>query len=201
LIVYVESNFVLEIALGQEQSVAAEGILAQAESGAVQLAFPALATTEPLSTVDHSARERRRLSHALNDQVRQLARSRPHQHDLNFLRSIDTVLATIEQRELGLVLATVDRLLRAGRPVALDARLFARALALRARFQLSAPDAIVLAAVLDDASARDADERKCFATRNWGDFGQVDIRADLRAVNCTYIANYGRALQFLTGLR
>jgi len=39
LTVYVESNFVLEAALGQEQLEAAEALLALAERGAIKLAY------------------------------------------------------------------------------------------------------------------------------------------------------------------
>jgi predicted nucleic acid-binding protein len=60
LIVYVESNVVLEIALGQEQATAAETILQRAEAGAIDLAFPAVAVTEPIAAITRSTRDRRR---------------------------------------------------------------------------------------------------------------------------------------------
>lgn len=41
MIVYVESNFILEIALEQNQAIAAEAILALAENGSITLALPA----------------------------------------------------------------------------------------------------------------------------------------------------------------
>ena len=49
--VFVESNFVLEIALGQEQAAAAEAILQLAEHGTLNLRIPAFALSEPFSTV------------------------------------------------------------------------------------------------------------------------------------------------------
>lgn len=51
MIVYVETNFVLEIAREQEQVVSANKILALAEEGKIELAFPAFTLSEPFSTI------------------------------------------------------------------------------------------------------------------------------------------------------
>lgn len=48
---YVESNFVLEIALGQEELTAAERLLVAAEQGAIELALPVFALSEPFARV------------------------------------------------------------------------------------------------------------------------------------------------------
>ena len=45
MIVYIESNFVLELALQQEQAQSAEAILALAESNALRLILPYASTT------------------------------------------------------------------------------------------------------------------------------------------------------------
>lgn len=47
MIVYVESNFVLELALGQEQSASAEAILALAEAKKIELVVLGFALSEP----------------------------------------------------------------------------------------------------------------------------------------------------------
>jgi basic membrane lipoprotein Med (substrate-binding protein (PBP1-ABC) superfamily) len=55
MIIYVESNFALEIALGQEQSASAEAILSLAEQGKIALVFPGFALNEPLTTLAQAA--------------------------------------------------------------------------------------------------------------------------------------------------
>lgn len=89
MIVYVESNFVVEIALEQEDAAAALDILSEAERHNVTLAIPEFSITEPISTVTTRGRNRQRLSATLNDQVRELSRSIPHQasvdHSATFL--------------------------------------------------------------------------------------------------------------------
>lgn len=53
MIVYVESNFVLELALGQEQAAFADAILNAAEAKKIELAFPSFALSDPFATVMH----------------------------------------------------------------------------------------------------------------------------------------------------
>jgi hypothetical protein len=52
MIVYVESNFVLEIVREQEEAVAASTILTLAESGKLKLAFPSFVLSEPFETIN-----------------------------------------------------------------------------------------------------------------------------------------------------
>jgi len=47
MIVYVESNFILEMVLGQKYASAIESILQLAERGKIELTFPSFALCEP----------------------------------------------------------------------------------------------------------------------------------------------------------
>src|SRR4051812_8314372 len=78
MLVYVESNFVLELALWQEQSDAAKLILQRAESGQLQLAFPAFSLSEPYHTLIRRERDRKALIRSINEQMGQLSRSSAH---------------------------------------------------------------------------------------------------------------------------
>ena len=60
MIVYIESNFILEIVLQQKEALAAEDILKLAESNKIELVFPSFALSEPFSTIMHIQSERRR---------------------------------------------------------------------------------------------------------------------------------------------
>ena len=50
MIVYIESNFVLEVALEQEESKAAEDILGLVEEGRIKLVLPTFALIDFLDT-------------------------------------------------------------------------------------------------------------------------------------------------------
>ena len=78
MVVFVESNFVLELALGQEQAVATEAILQFAEQGKCVLVLPAIALSEPFSKVAYRSVERDRISTGRQQQLQELKRSVPH---------------------------------------------------------------------------------------------------------------------------
>ena len=71
--VYVESNFVLELALLQEQSRSCEEILGLAEDGRIQLVVPAYSLIEPYETLIRTGMNRRRIWSELNNQIGQIA--------------------------------------------------------------------------------------------------------------------------------
>ena len=73
--VYVESNFVLKLALAQEQAASCEGILAYRVSGGAELVVPAYAMAEPFEALTRRGRERERLKGDLDRKLTQLARS------------------------------------------------------------------------------------------------------------------------------
>ena len=56
--VYVETNFVLELVLGQEQAQACHEILALAESGLIDLVVPAFSILEPYQRLMRRKRDR-----------------------------------------------------------------------------------------------------------------------------------------------
>jgi predicted nucleic acid-binding protein len=105
--VYVESNFILEIALGQEQALAAEAILARAEQGGVKLALPAFSLSEPFHTIRQRGRNRKRLEDQVGEQMHDLERSMPHQQDASALSALAGILAQVDKRESDRLLGTI----------------------------------------------------------------------------------------------
>ncbi len=75
--VYVESNFVLEQALQQEQRDACDEILNLATSGAVFLVVPAFSLAEPHQVLALKEKARNRLSNELQTHISELGRSKP----------------------------------------------------------------------------------------------------------------------------
>ena|SRR5579859_5129458 len=78
MIVYVETNFVLEIAREQEQVEAANRILVLAEQRKIELAFPSFTLSEPFSTIIRQRKDRKELLRSLQDTLVQLRRSETH---------------------------------------------------------------------------------------------------------------------------
>ena len=78
MIVLAESNFVLELALRQEQFEHAERILRLAEKKDLRLVVPACSLMEPYQTLVRRQRERKELSRRLQDEIKLLERSALH---------------------------------------------------------------------------------------------------------------------------
>lgn len=61
MIIYVETNFVLELALLQEQSASCQNILSVCETGQAQLVIPAFCLAEPFETLGRREKDRSEL--------------------------------------------------------------------------------------------------------------------------------------------
>jgi hypothetical protein len=76
--VYVESGFVLTLALQQDDYQTANKILDHARQGRITLKIPAFSLSEPYATVQFRANSRHRLIDDLRKEIRELGRKQPH---------------------------------------------------------------------------------------------------------------------------
>jgi hypothetical protein len=91
--VYVESNFVLEQALEQEQCESCEQLIGLASAGSVQLVIPAFSLAEPHGALLRTKNARSRLRNELLPHLRELARSRAYREvSANFDELADLLL-------------------------------------------------------------------------------------------------------------
>jgi predicted nucleic acid-binding protein len=196
MIVYVESNFCLELAFQQEEEAAAEEILALAEAGRVELVFPQFAVCEPFSTLNRYANERRAFLDQLNRQLSALNRSVTQQAVVAGTQPLVATLARIGQDQTARLKSVVRRMLVCGRSIPLTAPLFASALQLEDDFALSPQDAIVAASVLGDLRGRGAAaDSHAFLSRNSNDFGPM--KAEFAAAGCRYVSRFDHGLRFI----
>lgn len=184
MIVYGESNFVLELALEQEECVYAESILAAAERGQVALVVPAFSIDEPFSTVAQRSRIRRRINNTISEQAKQLERSPTHAGLVTEIRAVAGKLASLEGHELMRLQTVVDRVLKAATVVPLTPAVFAAAVNYATSFGLPLQDGIVLASTVKHAATAPPSEPKIFANRNPRDFDVPDIVNLLAANGC-----------------
>ena len=197
MIVYVESNFVLEVALGQEESPSAESILLLAESNKIELVFPGFALSEPFATVTQRDRDRRRLRSSFTEMLRQLQRSEPHKQVVSELQPVPIILTAIVKKEIDLLQSTVNRLLHVGKSIEIDGASFRQALIYQRNLDLSPQDSIIYAAVIADLQKRSHQEDKCFISRNWKDFRNPAIKSELDSYNCRYAESFGEGLNII----
>jgi predicted nucleic acid-binding protein len=198
MIAYVESNFVLEIALGQEQATSAESLLVLAEGGSLNLVIPSLALAEPFATITQRERARRRLTNEITATLRDLQRSAPHQGEALLVANAVIGLANIAGREYTRLNSVIQRLLAAARVIELNGSRFALALADQPRYGLSPQDSIIYASVVSDLQMHQPADPKCFITRNSRDFDAPDIVAELDGYNCRLFFSFEEGLRYCT---
>jgi predicted nucleic acid-binding protein len=187
--VYAESNFVLEIALGQEQASAAEAILERAERGEFTLALPAFSLGEPFATIRRRSNQSQRLGHDLRMHLNELSRSGPHQGDVRQLQSISAVLESIERRELERLAATVRRLLSVAATIPMDATTCAEALLVMDRLGLDHQDAVVYASIHHHIGISNHRGPHYFVCKD-KDFDIPQIQDELRSLRCELVTRF-----------
>jgi hypothetical protein len=194
--VYVESNFVLEQALQQEQCDACDEILNLGASGAIFLVVPAFSLAEPHQALALKEKARNRLSNELRTHISELGRSRPYRgvpDDFTALASV--LIRSAEQEREGLKHAVIG-LLRTAEVTPLDAEILLSAGDLQGTLAMSGQDAVVLASVLRHLGQTTPNE-SCFLSRNSRDFDDPDVREKLDHFRCRYFAQFDKALQYI----
>ena len=81
MIVYVETNFVLEVALEQDEWESCHTLLKLGAAGTVALAVPAYALVEPIETLVRRDKSRKELAERVRSELRQLSRSETYRRD------------------------------------------------------------------------------------------------------------------------
>ncbi len=178
--VYVESNFVLEQSLQQEECDSCAEIVDLASNGRISLAVPAFSLAEPHVAILGKEKARSRLSNDLRHHLFELGRSKPHRAVPATFETLASVLIASAQFERDGLRDTISSLLQNAEVIPLDAPILRSASEIQVEFGMSGQDAIVLASVLSHLNLHHPLE-SCFLNRNSKDFDDPDILERLEA--------------------
>jgi predicted nucleic acid-binding protein len=195
--VYVESNFVLELALLQEQHSACEGILSLCDRRVARLVLPAYSLVEPFETMRRHQVKRRQLKSELDKELRQLSRTSANADRLKDYGSITSLLVDSAGVDLLRLERVRSRLLSWAEVVPLDVGILERAASFQSDLGFAVQDAVIVASVFSHLEASSA-SRSCFLNRD-PDFDDLGIREDLAARGCKLLRSFDHGLQFLRG--
>ena len=194
--VYVESNFVLEQSLQQEECDSCARIVALASQGRIALVVPAFSLAEPHVAISGKERVRSRLSNDLRAQLFELGRSKPLRTVPASFESLASVLIASAQMEREGLRDTISELLRTADVIALDAAILRSAADVQVQYGMSGQDAIVLASVLAHLD-RHRPSESCFLNRNSKDFDDPDVRERLEAFGCRFFTKFDDGLRYI----
>ena len=194
--VYVESNFVLELALLQEQHESCEKIIKLCERGRVNLILPAFSLTEPYETIIRYAKNRARISNDLATEVKQLSRSKPYQEEADALQRVTGLLVRSQEEEKKRLHDTINRLIAVSDVIPLDKQSLNQASKYQVDHDLSPQDSIIYASVLHHLMMSNS-VKKCFLNRNSKDFDDPDIEDSLNQYDCKMLFNFDNGYSYI----
>jgi predicted nucleic acid-binding protein len=195
--VYVESNFILELALVQEQHASCERILTLCEAGDIRVVVPAYSIVEPYETLLRRHLGRKGLKDSLNLELQQLFRTSGYAQRLSGFEALTALLVDSAKEEIQRLESIRARLLSCATVIALEASILSSASQHQERHSLSAQDAIVYASVLSHLGSAGDGVRSCFLTRD-EDFDDPNIIEGLRAHRCKVIWRFDHGLSYLS---
>jgi predicted nucleic acid-binding protein len=196
--VYVESNYVLELAFQQEQSDECEQILRFAELGSISLILPAYCFAESHEKLSRQRDKRIALQRDLDVEIRQLRRTATYGLRIDSLRDISSLLIQSYKEERLRFERFRDRLLQTCQLIPLTQQILVAAAANERRFDLKPQDAIVFAAVMQHLVSQ-AGEASCFLNKNTRDFDNPDIIEEVRRHHCRMIPRFDDGLRYIRG--
>lgn len=194
--VFVETNFVLELALEQQESSSCEELLDLAQKGAIQLLVPAYSFIEPHEMLTRRHREREALRSQISRELKQLARSAPLIERVATSQEVVQLLVDGTEFETTRVEEVKERLWSLGEVLACDIAVLRSAWLIQFAFDLSPQDAVIYASIRLRLEIEHA-APSCFVSRNPADFDDPDLRKDLASLNCKYFASFATALDYI----
>jgi len=194
--VYVESNFVLELALRQEQFTSCETILTLCEKGQTRLVVPAYALAEPYDTLGRREKQRKRMKQELDQELGQIARTDTYADRRHEFRDLTALLINVTDEAIRRLEEVRSRLMEAAEIIPLDLHVLTASTKLQRVHDFSAQDALIYASVLSHPERVHAGE-SCFLNRNSKDFDDQNVVDELRAYNCKLLPRFDSGCQFI----
>jgi predicted nucleic acid-binding protein len=194
--IYVESNFVLELALFQEQHASCEDILRLCQAGNAQLIIPAYSLVEPYETLIRRHRQRKQMKAELDSELQQLARTATYAHRLDGFQNLTAPLIDSADEEAKRLEQTRSLLSRTAEIIPLDRAILEAATRYQVDHDLSPQDALVYAAVLSHLK-QSGTPQSCFLNKNSKDFDDPDLVEELNTYNCRLLPRFDVGYQFI----
>jgi PIN domain-containing protein len=196
MIVYVETNFVLELTYLQEGCDSCEELLKLAEGGAINLVLPAFSAVEARGTWKLDATRRADVHAKLEQEIKQLRRSKPFKEIRGQTNLLTTALIDNVQEDRTRLEEILDRIGKIGVMQALDQNIIAKARKFEQDLALSPQDAVVYGSVLEHLQGTAAGP-KVFVTRNAKDFSAPTIEDQLNQLDCKLLTKFQTAVEYI----
>jgi predicted nucleic acid-binding protein len=194
--VYVESNFVLELALAQEQHGSCEVLLRLAEEEQVRIILPAYSLAEPYETLKRRHLGRSEVKTTLDKEIRQLSRSANYALQVRDFGTVTSLLIDSGREEIQRLEATRARLLRRAEIIPFDSSILRSSSDLQAAYDLDPQDAIIFASILLHLARAESIMPSCFLSRD-KDFEDPDLVERLGRHGCKLLFRFDHGVGYV----
>ncbi len=151
MIVYVETNFVIELAFLQEEHDECQSLLDLSKKNeSLELALPAFCIGEAYEASVRKWKLRRELHDALRNEIGQMSRSKPYEAFSRELRELTSLLLQSVEEQRRRLETVLDEILGAARILPLERETFRKAVEFQKTRSLGPQDSIVYASVMAD---------------------------------------------------
>lgn len=199
IFVYVETNFILEMAFTQEQVDSCESILAICESGKAKLIIPSFSIGECFEALVRKAKARKELASKISQELKQISRSGSYRDEVEATLGITALLVRSSEEDESRLDVVLRRILLVAEVIPLDATVIAASESSRKTYKLGHQDSVVYASVVAHLRAYPS-ENSCFLNRNSRDFDDPDIVSTLNASNCRMLFRFDRGFEYISNL-
>ena len=193
MIVYVETNFLLELAFQQESYQSCEEILRLANSGSISLILPACSVAEAYVGWYGINQRRRKFQAELENHLRELSRSASYRGVGDEYRNVMDVLVAGREESRNRLVAAIASIETDGVTIPVTALMFAMVARDEEAHSLSPQDGLVLACV--KSHAEQCSGPKCFVTKD-KDFSKPAIREEL-GPECEVLMKFADAVGYI----
>lgn len=197
MIVYIESNFILEIAFLQGENQYCDDIMNLASSSTIDLVLPSYSIGEPYETLIRRRKSRKKRLNQFNNEIIQLSRSKPYKKPLKDFDIIRSLIITSIEEEKKRLNTTLEQILGISEIISIKQEIIESAIRYQTDFDFPPQDSIVYSSILDHLSNSDINRDKCFITRNPKDFSSPDIVDQLKKYNCEIHFNFKSGLNYI----
>ena len=194
--VYVETNFVLELAFDQEQKTQCELILNLCETGKINLIIPAYCLAEPHEKLTRQANHRKELQRSLDNELVQLRRTKSYSNRVSSIQNIASLLVQSTEEEKVRFIKLRARFLNVAEIIPLTIDILREAANCEAPYDLDPQDAIVFASVISHLQ-KNPSVASCFLNKNIKDFDTPDIEDALKKNKCKMLPRFDSGHNFI----
>ena len=195
--VYVESNFVLELALRQAQSESCFTLVNYAVDHQIALVVPAYSLAEPYETITRRAKERADVKRAIDETLAQLQRTSLYAERVDQLRPLTSLLISSAYDERSQLEAAVELMANVSEVIPLTGEVIRESLKCQGDLDFSPQDAFVYASVVSHLKESGSVGQHCFLTRDAKDFDDQSVVDELANWGCKLLTNFDQGLDFV----